>query len=156
MASLEKTTNLNNQLTSPEELRDFLNKGMIARVGRLLRHTGNFSGFLLSEDGDNGRFLLDFKELDSKRVMIVQNSLSRIPGLFLKLPVDPLVDKLASGEISSYFTTIDTEERRVPMHYWQDVGIVKKSGNPNAVVQVLGVVEEELSNLAGILPGQDI
>ena len=151
-------TNAESAVTTPEELRDFLNNGAIHNLASLLEFvTGNDGrGYSFEENG--GEFTSYWLEKINKRILVVQSTVTRLPGLFLNLPVKPDDYELAAGEINAHFIPIPKEkvDPRVPEPYTQGSGIVKSVGKPITVVKVLQVAEQELSSAAGIVFPEDI
>jgi len=138
---------------SPEELRDFLNGGAIYDLAYRLE--------LANKDNADRPFTIreDEKEFSTywlhkarKRLLVVQSSLSRLPGLFLNVPVELDEYKVAPGSISASFSPM-IENRRVPEPYTEGMGTV---GSPQAVVKIMIVAGQELSVASGIVHPEDI
>jgi hypothetical protein len=140
-------------VASPEELRVFLNGGAIYDLAYRLELANKAEpDFPFSILGDGGEFTVYWLHQARKRLLIIQNSLSRLPGLFLKLPVESDEYKVAIGEISASYTP-SNNIRRVPEPYSEGMVIV---GSPQAVVKTMVVAGQELSLAAGIVTPEDI
>jgi len=143
---------------TPEELREFLNgndtsRGAIYELNERLRLANKGEDdkkFSLRED--DREFSVNWLHQASKRLLVIQNSLSRLPGIFLNVPVDLHENKVGFGGISASFAPM-VENRRLPEPYNEGMGIV---GSPQAVVKIMIVAGQELSVAAGIVPVEDI
>lgn len=143
---------------TPEELRVFLNgnetsKGAIYELDERLRlaNNGEDNKIFSIREADR-EFSVSWLNQASKRLLVIQNSLSRLPGIFLNVPVDLHEDKVGFGGISASFAPM-VENRRLPEPYNEGMVIV---GNPQVVVKIMVVAGQELSVAAGIVPAEDI
>lgn len=144
-----------NAVQTPENLREFLNNGAIYDLAYRLRLANNGEheeSFSIRED--ESEFKVYWLHQARKRLLVVQNSLSRLPGLFLSLPVELNECKTAPGEIAASYIPIGKDnEFRVPEPYSEGMVTV---GSPQAVVKIMVVAGQELSIASGILPAEDI
>ena len=150
LAVLESIPSVQN----PEELRDFLNKGAIYDIDyRLQLANKGISEKSFSIKEDEKEFAVYWLQKATKRFLVIQNSLSRLPGLFLNIPVDLEEYKVAPGKIGASYIGVDRDGHRVPEPYTEDMPIV---GSPQAAVKVIIVAAQELSVASGIVTPKDI
>ena len=142
---------------TPEELRDFLNNDGVPSVTDWLDYLTGEDGQSFSIEEDERRFITYWLEKANKRILVIQNNLVRLPGLFLQLPLQIDSNELAPGEISAHYIPMtDRDKPKVPQHYTDGSGIGNRAGLPITVVKIIGVAEQELRQAAGELSSEDI
>lgn len=139
---------------TPEELRVFLNGGALddlVQRWRLANKGDAEKSFSVREE--DRELSVSWLHKATRRSLVVQNSLNRLPGMFLSLPVHPDEYKVGRGDISASFTTWNEDYNRVPEPYNEGMMAV---GKPQVVVKIVIVTAQELSVASGIVPREDI